>query len=95
MSLYECWIGPNVVMTNAKYPNSTSAKKELKGVVIRQGAIIGENCTVLPGITIGENALIGASAVVTKDVCAKGVVIGNPANLLKLVDQLPAKFGFN
>ena len=91
----ECWIGPNVVLTNAKYPNSSTAKEELKGVTIKKGAIVGANCTILPGVIIGENAFAGAGSVVTKDVCGKGVVAGNPANLLKLVDQLPAKFRFN
>src|ERR1700693_1487249 len=50
-----CWIGPNVVLTNAKYPLSPNAKYELAGPVIRKGAKIGANSTILPGVVIGEN----------------------------------------
>src|SRR3990172_10137553 len=54
----ECWIGPNAVLTNAKYPKSPNAKKELKGAVIKKNAKIGANVTILPAVTVGENSLI-------------------------------------
>lgn len=85
----ECWIGPNVVITNAKYPKSINVKEELKGAYIKRNAIIGANSTLLPGITIGEYALIGAGAVVTKDVSKRCIVAGNPAVIINKINNLP------
>ncbi|MBF88937.1 MAG: transferase [Candidatus Marinimicrobia bacterium] len=82
------WIGPNVVLTNAKYPLSTNVKKSLKGPEICENAIIGANSTILPGIYIGPNSLVGAGSVVTKNVEAGTVVAGNPAVKLKDVSEL-------
>ncbi len=84
-----CWIGPNVVITNAAYPLSPNAKKELKGAFVKKKAKIGANATLLPGITIGEEALVGAGAVVTKDVPPGKVVVGNPAKIINDVSELP------
>jgi acetyltransferase-like isoleucine patch superfamily enzyme len=78
----DSWVGPNVVLTNAKYPKSPDVKKQLKGVVVEESAKIGANATVLPGLTIGRNALVGAGSVVTKDVPENGVVAGNPAAVI-------------
>jgi len=86
-----CWIGPNVVITNAMYPLSPNVKNELKGAIIRKNAKIGANATLLPGIEIGENALVGAGAVVTKDVPPNKVVAGNPAKIIKDISELPYK----
>jgi acetyltransferase-like isoleucine patch superfamily enzyme len=83
------WLGPNVVLTNAKYPVSPDVKKSLKGPVIRKGAIIGANATLLPGIVVGERALVGAGAVVVSDVPAGAVVVGNPARIINQVSKLP------
>ena len=83
------WLGPNVVLTNAKYPFSPGAKENLKGPIIREGAIIGANSTILPGVVIGQNALVGAGSVVTRDVPGNGVVVGNPARLIKNISSLP------
>ena len=58
-----CWLGPHVVVTNARYPLSRDVKKNLKGAWIKRGGKIGANATLLPGVTIGENALVGAGAV--------------------------------
>lgn len=85
----ECWIGPNVVITNAKYPKSKNVKNELQGAHIKRYAIIGANCTLLPGVIIGEHALIGAGSVVTKDVLENAVAIGNPARVIKYIGELP------
>lgn len=63
-----CWIGPNVVLTNAKYPNRPDTKQNLRGVTIGKNAVVGANVTILPGVRIGEGALIGAGTVVTRDV---------------------------
>lgn len=87
------WVGPNVVITNAKYPRSPRVKENLKGAIIRQGAKIGANSTLLPGIEIGENALVGAGSVVTQNVPAQAVVVGNPACIIKQISDLPYNSG--
>jgi len=83
-----CWIGPNVVLTNAKYPLSPHVKSELQGPVIGAGAKIGANSTILPGRQVGPDALVGAGSVVVDDVPARAVVVGNPARVIKQVDDL-------
>ncbi len=85
----DCWIGPNVVFTNAKYPVSPEVKKNLQGPRVCRFAIVGANSTLLPGITIGEYALIGAGSVVTRDIPEKAVVAGNPARVINTLDNLP------
>jgi acetyltransferase-like isoleucine patch superfamily enzyme len=80
-----CWIGPNVVLTNARYPRSPNVKNELRGPRIRGNAKIGANVTILPGIEIGENSLIGAGSVVTKSIPANVIAAGNPARVLREV----------
>lgn len=87
------WIGPNVVLTNAKYPLSPDAKKNLKGPTVRKGAKIGANVTILPGVVIGENALVGAGSVVVEDVPDGAVVVGNPARVIKHISELPYQGG--
>lgn len=84
-----CWIGPNVVLTNAKYPQSPGVKDQLVGPVIRKGAKIGANTTILPGVVIGENALVGAGSVVARDVAPGAVVVGNPARVIRHISELP------
>lgn len=71
-------LGPNVVFTNDLYPRSKQAF-ELERIIVRRGASVGANSTVLPGVTIGERALVGAGSVVTKDVPPHTLVVGNPA----------------
>jgi acetyltransferase-like isoleucine patch superfamily enzyme len=83
-----CWIGPNAVLTNARYPQSPRAKENLEGPTISEGAKIGANATILPGVRIGENALVGAGAVVTKDVAPGTVVAGNPAVVINEISEL-------
>jgi acetyltransferase-like isoleucine patch superfamily enzyme len=85
----ECWLGPNVVLTNARYPRSRRAKAELVGAYIERGAKLGANVTVLPGVRVGRGALIGAGAVVTKDVPPGAVIIGNPGRVINTVNNLP------
>jgi len=84
------WIGPNVVLTNAKYPRSKNVKESLRGVHIKRNAKIGANATLLPGIIIGENVLVGAGSVVTRDVCKNAVVAGNPAKIIKSIKDIKA-----
>ncbi|MDO8481305.1 MAG: acyltransferase [Nanoarchaeota archaeon] len=85
-----CWIGPNVVLTNALYPKSKDAKKNLKGVVVEENAKIGANSTVLPGVVIGKNSLVGAGSVVVRDVPPNTVVVGSPARVIKKISELKA-----
>jgi acetyltransferase-like isoleucine patch superfamily enzyme len=84
-----CWVGPNVVLTNAPYPQSPKVKEQLVGPTIEQDAIIGANATLLPGVNIGKNAIVGAGSVVTKDVAEGTVVAGNPAKYIKNKSDLP------
>lgn len=84
-----CWLGPHVVLTNAKYPCSPGAKATLRGPMVGAGAKIGANSTLLPGVVIGKNALVGAGSVVTTAVPDGAVVVGNPARFLKSLRDLP------
>jgi len=83
------WIGPNVVFTNARYPVSPGVKDSLRGPHIKRDAKIGANSTLLPGVVIGKNALIGAGTVVTTDVPDNAVVVGNPGKIINTIDKLP------
>jgi len=83
-----CWVGPNVVFTNALYPKSRNVKNRLKGALVKEGAKIGANATVLPGVVIGRNALIGAGSVVVKDVPDNKVAAGNPAKVINDVGKI-------
>jgi acetyltransferase-like isoleucine patch superfamily enzyme len=85
----DCWLGPNVVLTNAKYPRSPGVKDNLAGPRICRGAKIGANATILPGVVVGANALVGAGAVVAADIPENAVVVGNPARIIKSINQLP------
>lgn len=86
----DVFIGPNATFSNDLYPRSKQYPEKFHGVTIQSGASIGANATLLPGVTIGEKALVGAGAVVTKDVPASAVVVGNPAKILRyLNDPLP------
>ncbi len=86
----DTWIGPNVVFTNARYPMSPNAKRSLRGPHVCLGAKIGANATLLPGVIVGRNALIGSGTVVVRDVPDGKVVVGNPGRILKDVVDLSA-----
>lgn len=75
----DVFIGPSVTFANDKYPRSKNRQAHLERIWIRKGASIGANATILPGLEIGENAMIGAGSVVTRDVPEGAVVKGNPA----------------
>lgn len=75
------FIGPNVTFTNDLFPRSKQYPKEFLHTIVKSGASIGANATILPGLTIGEGAVVGAGSVLTKDVPAGVVVIGNPAKI--------------
>ena len=81
------FIGANVSFTNDIYPRSKQHDKEFFLTKVCKGASIGANAVILPGITIGEKAIVGAGAVVTKDIPADEIWVGNPAAFLRKTDQ--------
>ena len=84
----DVFIAPCVVTTNDNYIGRTEKRRALmKGAVIRRGARIGGGAVLCPGVEIGEEAFVGAGAVVTKDVPARAVVVGNPARVLRDVPE--------
>ena len=78
----DVFVGPNATFTNDKVPRSRQPPPTFAQTHVRRGASIGANATILCGVTIGENALIGAGSVVTRDVPAGEVWVGNPARRL-------------
>lgn len=91
----DCWLGPRVVLTNAPRPRCPDVAACLRGVRVGRRAKLGANATVLPGLTIGEDALVGAGAVVTGDVPPRAVVAGNPARVTGEVDDLDCPAGLD
>lgn len=85
----DVFIGPNATFSNDLYPRSRRHPEQFYGVIIKNKASIGANATLLPGITIGEGALVGAGAVVTKDVPKNAVVVGNPAKVIRYLNDDP------
>ena len=80
----DVFIAPCVVTTNDNFMGRTERRHELKkGPTIRRGARVGGGAVLCPGIEIGEDAFVGAGAVVTKDVPARKVVVGNPARVIR------------
>lgn len=75
----DVFIGPNATFTNDRFPRSRRKPGSFQRIVLRRGASIGANATILGGVTIGEGALVGAGAVVTRDVPPGMIVRGNPA----------------
>ena len=84
----DVFLGPGIVIANDRYPVSPATPKYLKGPIIKKGAKIGANVTLLPGVTIGEYSLIGGGAVVANDIPPGSVAYGNPAIAKKTINQL-------
>ena len=82
----DVFIGPNATFTNDKFPRSRAYQEKLPTTIVETGASIGANATILPGITIGMRAMVGAGAVVTRSVPPRAVVMGNPARITGYVD---------
>lgn len=89
------WIGPRVVMTNTLHPTCAKAKECIKKMFCTVGekAVIGANSTILPGVKIGNRVVVGAGAVVTKDIPDDCVVVGNPARTIKKTGDLKCNLG--
>ena len=95
------FIGPNATFTNDLVPRSKQYPNEFPKTLVKKGASLGANCTILPGLTIGEYALIGAGTVVTKNVAPYTLVVGNPAKKvgyvtmqgIRLDNEMKDKFG--
>jgi acetyltransferase-like isoleucine patch superfamily enzyme len=85
----DVFIGPNATFTNDLFPRSKVYPASFARTIIRTGASLGANCTILPGITIGINAMVGAGAVVTRSVPPNAIVVGNPAKIIGYVDAKP------
>jgi acetyltransferase-like isoleucine patch superfamily enzyme len=91
----EVFIGHNVAFINDSYPRATAADGQLQTeqdwkveqTLVKKRASIGSGSTILSKVTIGENALVGAGSVVTKDVPANAVVAGNPARILRYIEK--------
>lgn len=86
----DVFIAPGVVTTNDPHPICTAC---MKGPVIESGARIGANSTILPGVIIGKDSLVGAGAVVTRNVPPGSVVVGNPARVMSKTSELDCRFG--
>ena len=81
----DVFIGPNATFTNDLLPRSKKYPSQFKKTHIRRGASIGANATILPGLEIGEFSMVGAGAVVTKNVEPYAVVAGNPAKVIRML----------
>lgn len=91
----EVFIGHGVMFINDRYPRATTedgatqseADWKLEQTLVKRRASIGSNATILCGVTVGENAVVGAGSVVTKDVPDRTVVAGNPARVLRRLEE--------
>lgn len=76
------WLGPGVILTNARYPNREDTKAALEGVLVEEDVVLGAGAVVLPGVVVGRGALVGAGAVVVRDVPPGRTIVGNPGRVV-------------
>lgn len=86
----DVFVGPNATFTNDPFPRSRQHLAAHPRTVIREGASIGANATILCGLTVGRRAMVGAGAVVTRSVPPHAVVVGNPARIVRYVEAVEA-----
>lgn len=79
------FLGPNATLTNDLMPRSKQYPDSFSGITLKKDSSIGANATLLPGVTIGEGAMVGAGAVVTKDIPDYAIVVGNPAKIIRYI----------
>jgi acetyltransferase-like isoleucine patch superfamily enzyme len=91
----DVFLGPNCVFTNDMFPRSKVIRPEYERTLLKKGASIGANATILCGITIGKYSMVGAGAVVTKDIPDFACVVGNPAKVLYWISKTGEKLIFN
>ncbi len=89
----DVFLAPGVTIANDPRPGCALAKECMRGPTIKRGAQVGCNVTILPNVVIGEGSLVGAGSVVVRDVPPRSVVVGNPARVLKAVDDLRCPTG--
>lgn len=82
----DVFVGPNATFTNDRMPRSRNLDFVAVRTDVRKGASIGANATILPGLIIGEGAMVAAGSVVTRDVPANALVVGNPARIIRMLD---------
>jgi acetyltransferase-like isoleucine patch superfamily enzyme/dTDP-4-dehydrorhamnose 3,5-epimerase-like enzyme len=87
----DVFVGPNVTFTNDPFPRSKQYPEKFLQTIIHTGASIGANATILPGLQVGAHAMVGAGAVVTRDVPAYAIVVGNPARIRGYVSTTDTK----
>lgn len=87
----DVFVGPNVAFTNDKIPRAFNENWEITPTLVRKGASIGANATIVCGVTIGKYAMVAAGSVVTKDVEDYSLVIGNPAKHYSYIDKMGNK----
>ena len=81
------FVGPNVTFTNDLFPRSKQHPAEYSKTILQKGCSIGANSTIVCGVTIGENAMIGAGSVVTHDIPANELWFGNPARFVRKIER--------
>jgi UDP-2-acetamido-3-amino-2,3-dideoxy-glucuronate N-acetyltransferase len=91
----DVFIGPNVSFSNDRYPRSKKKPEKFLTTSVHAGASIGAGAVILPGLTIGTNAMVGAGSVVTRSIPANAVVVGNPAKIVGYVDSYSNKKTLN
>ncbi len=89
----DVFVGPNATFTNDRAPRSKQYQAEVLKTTVRRGASIGANATILPGLIIGRDAMVGAGAVVTRSVPPNAVVVGNPARIVRYTSATPPPSG--
>jgi len=90
----DVFLGPGVIATNDPHPGCPQFRQCMRGPTLRRGAKIGGNTTLLPFVEIGAGSLIGAGSVVTRDIPPGVLAYGNPARVVKRVEELTCEFGF-